>query len=310
MKRRKSSIGLVVSILLAVLALLATGSTPANADVKADAQGIVDKARVTLDAFMRHKDYVWLQENLKHAKEVLIYPQVLKAGFILGGSGGTGVFLANDQKTGEWSQPAFYTVGSVTFGLQIGGEAAETVILAMSRKAVDSLYTSSAKLGGDTSIALGPVGAGAKANLQIGNGLVNIIDKEGMKFYFEDYDYAPVRFEWLEQYVLWWKEAIANFGIAYANDAFDCENFARLFKAMLDVQIIPIELKESKSIASATVLVYPEIEFGGIGPESGTHVLNLVGTDRGWIIVEPQTGAMNELPRYPNLKYVIGIAFG
>jgi len=53
----------------------------------------------------------------------------------------------------------------VTFGLQIGGEAAETLILVMTQKAVDSLYTSSVKLGGDTSIALGPVGFGAKSNV-------------------------------------------------------------------------------------------------------------------------------------------------
>jgi len=70
----------------------------------------------------------------------LIYPQVLKAGFFLGGSGGTGVFLVHDKKTGNWGQPAFYTMGSVGLGLQIGGEAAQTVILAMSQKAVDSLY--------------------------------------------------------------------------------------------------------------------------------------------------------------------------
>jgi len=96
---------------------------------------------------------------------VVIYPQVLKAGFILGGSGGTGVLLARDSKTGEWSNPAFYTLGSVSFGLQIGGEAAEVVLLVMSQKGVDSLLTSKFKLGGDTSIALGPVGAGAKADV-------------------------------------------------------------------------------------------------------------------------------------------------
>ena len=95
----------------------------------------------------------------------MIYPQVLKAGFILGGSGGTGVFLVKDPDTGDWSQPAFYTLGSVTFGLQIGGEATQTLILAMTQKAVDSLYTSSLKLGGDTSVALGPVGAGVKSNV-------------------------------------------------------------------------------------------------------------------------------------------------
>jgi len=165
MKGKNSKFGALVLTVMAVSALLITGITPVRAQDQAEAQGIVDKARVTFDAFMRNKDYTWLQENVKKAKGVLIYPQILKAGFFLGGSGGTGVFLAKDQKTGDWSQPAFYTVGTVSFGLQIGGEAAQTVILAMTQKAVDSLYTSSVKLGGDTSIAVGPVGAGAKSNV-------------------------------------------------------------------------------------------------------------------------------------------------
>ena len=165
MKGKNSKFGALVLTVMAVSALLITGITPVRAQDQAEAQGIVDKARVTFDAFMRNKDYTWLQENVKKAKGVLIYPQILKAGFFLGGSGGTGVFLAKDQKTEDWSQPAFYTVGTVSFGLQIGGEAAQTVILAMTQKAVDSLYTSSVKLGGDTSIAVGPVGAGAKSNV-------------------------------------------------------------------------------------------------------------------------------------------------
>jgi len=165
MNRKGTKIGIFVLASMAVLALLIIGSTPVNANDASEAQGIVDKAKITLDAFMRDKDYSWIHENLKNAKGILIYPQILKAGFILGGSGGTGVFLAKDQKGGDWSQPAFYTVGAVSFGLQIGGESAETVILAMTQKAVDSLYTSSAKLGGDTSFAVGPVGAGAKSNV-------------------------------------------------------------------------------------------------------------------------------------------------
>jgi lipid-binding SYLF domain-containing protein len=164
MKGRGLKFVLVLGI-MTVSALLISGVTPVSAEDKADAQEIVDKAKVTFESFMRNKDYTWLQENVKNAKGILIYPQVLKAGFILGGSGGTGVFLAREPKAGDWSQPAFYTMGSVTFGLQIGGEAAETVILAMSQRAVDSLYTSSMKLGGDTSIALGPIGTGAKANV-------------------------------------------------------------------------------------------------------------------------------------------------
>jgi lipid-binding SYLF domain-containing protein len=171
MERRKQQ---RVNVRGRVLAILALGvffaSTPAaNAADREQVQGLVDRARSTFKEFMRDPNYAWLHENVNNAKGVLIFPQVIKGGFIFGGSGGTGVFLARDEKTGNWSEPAFYTVGSVTFGLQIGGEAAEIVMLAMTPKAVDSLLSSSFKLGGDVSIALGPVGAGAKANADIPN---------------------------------------------------------------------------------------------------------------------------------------------
>ncbi|MCX5902681.1 MAG: lipid-binding SYLF domain-containing protein [Proteobacteria bacterium] len=164
MKQRIRCISLVLSAIFLAAVLLAT-PLPARAADRVEAQGLVDKARVTFAGFRADKNYTWLHQNLKNARGILIFPQVLKAGFFLGGSGGTGVLLVKDKKSGNWSQPAFYTIGSVSFGLQIGGEAAEVVMMVMSDKAVDSLYVSSVKLGGDTSIALGPVGAGAKGNV-------------------------------------------------------------------------------------------------------------------------------------------------
>jgi lipid-binding SYLF domain-containing protein len=154
----------VATTVIAAMFLAAAPRAMAAADEE-DAQGIVDKARVTLSGFLRDNDYDFLRRYIKKAKGVLIYPQVLKAGFIFGGSGGNGVLLIKDDKTGDWSNPVFYTLGSVSFGLQIGGEAAEVVLLVMSQKGVDSLLTSKFKLGGDTSIALGPVGAGAKSDI-------------------------------------------------------------------------------------------------------------------------------------------------
>ena len=165
-KQRSVNVGIVVLAML-VVGLLFASYTPATAAERYQAQGLVDKARVTLKDFMQDSTYSWLQENLDHAKGVLIFPQVIKGGFIWGGSGGTGVFLVKDEKTGAWSDPAFYTLGSVTFGLQIGGEAAELVMLAMTQKAIDSLLSSSFKLGGDVSVALGPLGGGAKASADI-----------------------------------------------------------------------------------------------------------------------------------------------
>src|SRR5512139_243615 len=165
--RRTGRATILVFVFATILAgmLLVTAAPGAMAADEEDAQGIVDKARVTLSGFMRDKDYDFLHRYIRKAKGVLIYPQVLKAGYILGGSGGTGVLLTRDSNTGEWSNPAFYSLGSVSFGLQIGGEAAEAVLLVMSQKGIDSLLASKFKLGGDTSIALGPVGAGAKSDI-------------------------------------------------------------------------------------------------------------------------------------------------
>jgi len=165
-KQRPFSKGITVVAIFAV-GMLLTSYTAALAEDREQVQLLVDKARITLKDFMSDPNYVWLHENIKNAKGVLIFPQVIKGGFIFGGSGGTGVLVVRDGRTGNWGEPAFYTIGSATFGLQIGGEAAEVVMLAMTQKAIDSLLSSSFKLGGDASIAIGPVGAGAKAGADI-----------------------------------------------------------------------------------------------------------------------------------------------
>ena len=166
-KKRAGRAGIRVfaaaTILAAMLLVAAAPGTMAAGEE--DAQGIVDIARVAFGGFMRDDNYGWMRDHLKDAKGVLIYPQVLKAGFIFGGSGGTGVLLSRDGKTGEWSNPAFYTMGSASVGLQIGGESAEVVLLVMSQKGMDSLLTSKFKLGGDASVALGPVGGGAQSDI-------------------------------------------------------------------------------------------------------------------------------------------------
>jgi len=156
----------IVAVALSFVLLMGTFSMVAAAD-KEDAQVIVDKAKATFTSIMSDSNFSWLHQSLKDAKGVVIFPQVLKAGFFLGGSGGTGVVLVRNAENGNWSDPAFYTVGSVTFGLQIGAEAAEVVMLAMNQKAIDTLLTSTAKLGADASIAVGPVGGGAKGSVAV-----------------------------------------------------------------------------------------------------------------------------------------------
>ncbi len=152
-------------VLVIVITFLSGFVLPAVAADPIEQQILVDKSRLTFENFMRDNNMAWLQENLNQAKGLLIIPSLLKAGFVIGGSGGSGVLIVKNDKTGKWSQPAFYTIGSGTFGLQIGGEAAEVIMMVRTQKAVDALFTSSFKLGGDTSVAVGPVGTGAKSNV-------------------------------------------------------------------------------------------------------------------------------------------------
>jgi len=138
---------------------------PAVASDATDAAALVEKAEITVRDLAKDKDFATLGAALARAKAVLIYPQVLKAGFVLGGSGGSGVLMVRDEKTGDWVGPAFYTMGSASIGLQAGASSAETLMVVNSQKALDSLYTSKLKLGGDASVAAGPKGAGTGASI-------------------------------------------------------------------------------------------------------------------------------------------------
>jgi lipid-binding SYLF domain-containing protein len=163
---KKNSRHCIIVVCAVVVGTFAAGLfLPAPASAASEEQLLVDKARITFESFMSDPNMSYLKAHLKEAKGILIVPSLLKAGFIFGGSGGSGVLIVNDAKKAQWSQPAFYTIGSVSFGLQIGGEAAEVIMMVRTQKAVDALLTTSVKLGGDTSISAGPVGAGAKSNV-------------------------------------------------------------------------------------------------------------------------------------------------
>jgi lipid-binding SYLF domain-containing protein len=135
--------------------------SPASADDKAKAQEVVDKMTEAFHNLSVDPNMVWFRDNLKHAQAVLILRE-WRAGFILGGAGGSGVMMSRDAH-GKWSYPAFYGLGAGSVGLQIGAETSEVALLIMTEKGRDALLTTEVKLGGDITVAAGPVGAGAKA---------------------------------------------------------------------------------------------------------------------------------------------------
>jgi lipid-binding SYLF domain-containing protein len=144
-----------------VVGLFSLSTALATAADDAEEQGLVDNALITFNHFLDDPDMAYLKKHLKDSRGLIIIPSLIKAGFVFGGSGGHGILLARDEQTGEWSEPAFYTIGSVSWGLQIGAQKSEVIMLLNTQKGLDSLYTSSFKLGADVSVATGPVGVGA-----------------------------------------------------------------------------------------------------------------------------------------------------
>jgi len=160
------ALGLVMKGLVLFLAFAVTEILPfsAGADEAMDARHLTERAQMTLETFAKAPEMEGFRDLVKDARGVFIAPQILKGAFIVGASGGSGVLVSRDRLKNQWAGPAFYTIGSASFGLQIGGNASEVVLLAMTDRGVNALLESSVKLGADLAVSVGPVGIGAAAS--------------------------------------------------------------------------------------------------------------------------------------------------
>lgn len=159
MKRQITKV--VFFFMLAVLAFMPMTAFGQNAP---DQQALVEKAQFTLESFMADESMSWFHEHVKDARGMVIVPQLIKGAFFIGGSGGSGVLIAHDEKTDEWSYPAFVTLGGASFGFQFGGQASEVILLVMTQKGIDSMISTTVKLGADASVAVGPIGRGIEGS--------------------------------------------------------------------------------------------------------------------------------------------------
>lgn len=146
------------ALALSLAVVLRAGT--AHAD---EQQNLVDKARITLDSFAEAQGMAEMRTLMVRARAVLIVPQFLKIGYVLGGAGGSGVLLARDPKTGVWSAPAFYTLGAGSIGFQVGASASEVVLIVLTDRGLDAMLKDKFKVGADVSAAVGPVGVGGEA---------------------------------------------------------------------------------------------------------------------------------------------------
>jgi len=146
-------------LVLVLLAILSGAAWAAESREKVVDR--VDAAATVLDEIMAAPDKGIPQEVLGSAECIAVVPSLLKGGFVVGAAYGKGVVTCRTQK--GWSAPAFFRVEGGSFGLQIGGQAVDLIMLVMNDNGMRNLLSSKFKIGADASAAAGPVGRHAEA---------------------------------------------------------------------------------------------------------------------------------------------------
>lgn len=123
-----------------------------------DQDDLVEKAKITVTQMAATQDFSEFRKMLAISKGIVVFPQVLEAGFFIGGAGGSGVLLSRGDD-GSWSSPAFYTMGQGSIGFQFGAQAKELVLVIMTEKGLKAIINNNVQLGADLNAAVGPVGS-------------------------------------------------------------------------------------------------------------------------------------------------------
>jgi len=148
---------MVLGALLGVAGMVWASDTP-----KETATDRLDNAAQVLHQIMGTPDKGIPEEVMEHAKCVAVVPHMVKGGFVIGAEGGRGV--ATCRTSAGWSAPAFFSLEGGSWGLQIGVEGIDVVMVFQNQKGMDDLLNSKFKIGADASAAAGPVGRHASAD--------------------------------------------------------------------------------------------------------------------------------------------------
>jgi lipid-binding SYLF domain-containing protein len=149
-------------LLLCVVVCLAATSFAADEDDNNKPVERIKAAASVLDEIQSAPDKGIPEEVMGSAECVAVVPSMLKGGFVFGARYGRGVASCRSGK--GWSAPAFFSITGGSFGLQIGGQAVDLVMLVMNQQGMNNLLASKFKLGADASVAAGPVGRHAAAD--------------------------------------------------------------------------------------------------------------------------------------------------
>jgi SH3 domain-containing YSC84-like protein 1 len=165
--------------IVVVLALLGWTTSPARADDFAAQQKLIDEARAVIDHLKVDPKLGFRARSLVHkSRAVLVVPELVKAGIIVGGMGGAGVLLARDSKN-KWSYPCFFDMGGGSFGLQIGGQVSKVVLIVMNDAALDKLLKGKTEFGGGAGATMAKLEADVEsANQNVD--IYSVVESEGL----------------------------------------------------------------------------------------------------------------------------------
>jgi len=155
------------SALIMFAALFLLASCRSAGEFGSETDQLIERARITFRSMMMDNQYPGLVDLASRAKAIIIIPNQIRAAFLIGGQGGNAVMLARDA-SGGWSSPAFYTLGGLSIGLQIGGDSSEYVIAVMTEKGLAAILDREVTLGGNAGVSVGELGKGINAATAIG----------------------------------------------------------------------------------------------------------------------------------------------
>jgi len=162
-KKEVFMVGKIFSVIFFMLFLFVAVTCNAE-DVKL--QKKMDECAYVLDEIMMMPEYSIPEDLLANCQAIGIFPSTLSGGFVFGGKYGRGIVITKSEN-GEWSAPAFFVIGGASWGFQIGGQATDYIFVITTKRGLDWLLNDKLTLGGDVSVAAGPVGRKAEASTDV-----------------------------------------------------------------------------------------------------------------------------------------------
>ncbi len=160
------TVALPVAIVL-LLAVTAIVNPLVAQESSADEVKRINDATIILEEIMGASDQAVPRSIMEKAEGIAVFPSMLKGGLLVGAQHGRGILSVRNKQTGDWSSPAFLSITGGSFGMQIGVQAIDLVLVVNGQRGLEQLVKNQFKIGADAAVAAGPVGRDASASTDL-----------------------------------------------------------------------------------------------------------------------------------------------